>query len=301
MRNIWYLLAAALVVFGLAQTEFGQTAKAPAAEKEEFGLLYEVTGNDLKQPSYIFGTVHIVCPEDIFSLETLGSYIKKTDQLILELDMDNPAELQAVVAGMALPGGKTLKDFLAPEEYARVDQMFKEYLGNSVDNFAAVKPAMLQIMVATSPKFIGCAKPDSYETSLLKLAVQNDKSIEGLETAATQIEILDKQPFEKQAEALYEMSLDPDKAIGDFRNLLKTYKTQNAENLFLLLNQQMEGEREFQTALLDSRNAAWIPKIEEAVRAKPSFIAVGGGHLGGKKGILNLLREKGYRLRAIKL
>lgn len=301
MRNIWFCLAALLVVYGLVQTGTGQTAKLSAAEKEGFGLLYEVTGRDLQQPSYIFGTVHIVCPEDFFSLDTLDSYIKKTDRLILELDMDNPAELQAIVAGMALPGGKTLKDLLAPEKYSRVDQMFRQYMGNSVDNFAAVKPAMLQVMVATSPKFIGCAKPDSYETTLLKLAVQHGKSIEGLETAAAQIEILDKQPFEKQAEALYKMSLNPDKAIGDFRDLLKTYKTQNAENLFLLLNKQMEGEKEFQTALLDSRNSAWIPKIEKAVRAKPSFIAVGGGHLGGKKGILNLLRQKGYRLRAIKL
>ena len=53
--------------------------------------------------------------------------------------------------------------------------------------------------------------------------------------------------------------------------------------------------------LLDERNAKWIPVIEKNIALTPSFIAVGAGHLGGKKGVLNLLRKKGYKLTPIKI
>jgi uncharacterized protein YbaP (TraB family) len=56
-----------------------------------------------------------------------------------------------------------------------------------------------------------------------------------------------------------------------------------------------------QGVLLDDRNKDWIPKIEKAIGEKSSFIAVGGGHLGGKNGVVNLLRAKGYKVEAIKL
>ena len=44
-----------------------------------------------------------------------------------------------------------------------------------------------------------------------------------------------------------------------------------------------------------------LAKIEKAIREKTTFIAVGGGHLGGEKGVLNLLRKQGYTIEAIKL
>jgi len=37
------------------------------------------------------------------------------------------------------------------------------------------------------------------------------------------------------------------------------------------------------------------------ISEKPSFIVVGGGHLGGKNGVINLLKAKGYQVQAIKL
>jgi uncharacterized protein YbaP (TraB family) len=52
---------------------------------------------------------------------------------------------------------------------------------------------------------------------------------------------------------------------------------------------------------IDQRNKNWIPVIEKTIAVTPSFIAVGGGHLGGANGVVNLLRAKGYKLTPIKL
>lgn len=52
---------------------------------------------------------------------------------------------------------------------------------------------------------------------------------------------------------------------------------------------------------IDERNINWIPIIEKNIAVTPSFIAVGGGHLGGKNGVIRLLRKRVYTLTPIKL
>jgi len=56
-----------------------------------------------------------------------------------------------------------------------------------------------------------------------------------------------------------------------------------------------------ETQLVSSRNKTWVPKIDTMIKEKSSFIAVGGGHLGGKEGLVNALRGLGYKVEAIKL
>lgn len=273
-----------------------QSKKAAATN----GLLYKISGKNLKKPSYIFGTIHIICPNDMLSMEKLGGYLDQTDRLVMELDMDNAAEIQAMSKGLVIPDGKTLKDFLTAEQFAKIDEMFKSYMGISAENVKQIKPFALSMMIAANPKALGCS-PASYESSFLQAAIAKKKGVEGLETAASQFAVLGKTPTEKQAKDLYELSLNPQKSIDDLKKLLETYKLQNSEALYKYMNTQMKGTKGFQTSLLDDRNANWIPKLEKAINQKPTFIAVGGGHLGGKKGLLSLLKAKGYKLEVIKL
>ncbi len=49
--------------------------------------------------------------------------------------------------------------------------------------------------------------------------------------------------------------------------------------------------------LVDKRNENWIDDIEALISKDKTFIAVGVSHLGGEKGILNLLVLKGYALK----
>ncbi len=290
----------ALTAFVVVCTAIFNLSAQTKKVAETPGLLYKISGKDLKKPSYLFGTIHIVCPNDMFSMEKLNGYLDQTDRLIMEIDMDNAEEMQLMGKGVVMPGGKTLKDFLTAEQFAKVDEMFKNYMGISAENVKQVKPLFLALMVSTSPKALGCT-PGSYEASFLQAATGKKKEVEGLETVASQFAVLEKSPLEKQAKDLYEMSLNPQKSIDVFKKLVETYKTQNSDNLYIILDEQMKSEKDFQGVLLDDRNKNWIPKIEKAIGEKSSFVAVGGGHLGGKNGIVSLLRAKGYKVEAIKL
>ncbi len=297
------LLSAAFVISSFAVAN-AQQVKPKTSEKtaETSALLYRISGKDLKKPSYLFGTIHIICKPDMLPMDELNGYLDQTDRLVLEIDMDDQVEMQTMQKGLLIPGGKTFTEFLKPEQTAKIDELLKSMLGASVEQVKSLRPIMLQVMMMGSPKVIGCNPPSSYEMTFLQAAAQKKKPVEGLETVASQIEALDSQPLERQARQLYEAALDPEKGFGEFKKMLAIYKTQNSDALYELINNQMQVEdKDFQTRLVDNRNIAWIPKIEKIILEKPSFIAVGGGHLGGKNGVIKLLRAKGYQVQAIKL
>ncbi len=291
------LVVMLLALFAVFSTIHAQTMK-PA---ENSALLYEISGNGLKKPSYLFGTFHIICSGEMIQAEKLTNYIDKTEQLFLEVDFDDLAELQSIGKMPFLADGKTLNDFYTEEKYAKVGKLVQNALGAPIENFKNIKPLFLQIMAITSPKFLGCSQANSYDLSFLQYAQTKQKPVEGLETVAVQAATIDSIPLKKQADGLYQTALEPEKSSAEFKKLLEIYKTQNTDKLFEYMETQMKDDPAFQTNLLDKRNTAWIPKIEKAVKEKSSFIAVGAGHLGGKTGVLNLLRAKGYKVQAIKL
>jgi uncharacterized protein YbaP (TraB family) len=296
MKLLTLFTIAAVTVLG-SSTSLNAQSKSAAAQSS---MLYEVSGKGLAKPSYIFGTFHAICPTEMVPFESLDPYLARTDQMLMEIDMDDPAEIQSMTGGLMISGGKTLKDVLTPEQFVKVDEMIKSLLGYSAENVKMIKPMMLTVMALTSAKAIGCTAT-AYDLSLMQAAVAKKKPISGLETVASQLKVIDSRPLEKQAKDLYEMSLDPQKSIKQLKDLMATYKLGDPEKLIEVTNSQLKDDKDFQIKLLDDRNLAWVPKLETAFKEKPTFVAVGAGHLGGKKGVLQLLREKGYDVRPVKL
>jgi uncharacterized protein YbaP (TraB family) len=153
----------------------------------------------------------------------------------------------------------------------------------------------------TSPKVLGCQPPVVYDNFLAQTAAAAKMPVIGLETIEQQFAAIDSQPLEKQIKALSEAAANPEKGFGEFKTLYQNYLTQNSDDIYNLLVSQMTAEGYNLTKFVDERNVNWIPIIEKNIRLTPSFIAVGSGHLGGKKGVVNLLRAKGYKLKPIRL
>ena len=285
------------VLFSGSSTLSAQTKKV----REQPALLYEISGNGLKKPSYIFGTMHIICSEYMILPEKFDKYVGASERIIMELDFDDQTEMLSMSKAAYLPDGKMLADYYSAEQYAKVGELVKNFLGIPLENVKNFHPLILQTMITTSPKILGCSLPGSYEVSFMQTAAASKIPIEGLETVAMQIETINSNPLDKQAENLYKMALDPKKSVDEFRKLIEVYKSQDSDKLYEILQTELADDPTFEVNLLTKRNADWIPKIEKAVKENSSFIAVGSGHLGGKNGVLNLLKEKGYKLKPIKL
>lgn len=90
-------------------------------------------------------------------------------------------------------------------------------------------------------------------------------------------------------------------ARASYLKMVKLYQAQDLEGLTNIMKEDMPEEeyKLYEETFLVARNMNWIPVIEREARAKPTFFAVGAGHLGGNKGVLELLRQKGYTVRPV--
>lgn len=293
------MLLFALFIWAVLNISTAQ-AQSNKMKSENSALLYEISGRNLKKPSYLFGTIHMICEKDMFPAEKLKGYINQTEQMLLEFDMDDKALVQQALKYSMLADGKTVKNYLKPNEYSRIDALYKDYLGITFDNLQKFKPMISSAYLLSSPKIIGCQPPFVYDQFLAQTAVAQKMPVIGLETAEEQIAVIDSQTIEQQIRELNETAANPEKAINDFKILYRTYLTQSADELYNLVVRQFNALGYSQPRMLDRRNQNWIPVIEKNIAEKPTFIAVGSGHLGGEKGVIKLLRARGYKLTPIK-
>ena len=268
-------------------------------QAQDHALLYKVTGPGLAKPSYLYGTFHLVCPTDLNITDETKRAIGDAQQVYLELDMDDPAMMSGMMKAMMMTDGKTVKDLLKPDDYALLDNYLKQKMNMSLAQVGTMKPiALMSLMYMT---VLPC-QPASYDMTFAQMATKDKKEVLGLETIDAQLAALDKIPMEEQLKGLVDMARKPDEAKKEFNDLLTAYKAHDLAKLMSMMKtSQFSGGdfAQYEDNLLGERNANWIPVIEKAAKEKPTFFAFGAGHLGSPKGIVNLLRKRGYTVKAV--
>jgi len=267
------------------------------AQKLEKGLLWKISGNGLAKPSYLYGTMHITC--DATLNEYILAALDVTDQLYLELDMDDPNMQTEMMGTMAMKDGVTMKSLTTPEDYKIVDEFLKVNTGASADMLGTFKPFMVTAILY--PKMIDCPAK-SYEMSLVEVAKEQKEEVYGLETVAEQLAVFDAIPYKEQMDELVKTAKD--NMVKDKKELSEMMALYNTKDLNALLAFMDKSENKMMAShndvLLVNRNKNWIPKMEAIAKAKPTFFGVGAAHLAGENGVIKLLRKKGYKVEAVK-
>lgn len=283
MKKLALFLTLILTTFN-----FGQTAKK--------SLLYKITGNGLAKESYLFGTIHISC--DATLPKKVLTALDKTEQLCLELDMDDPNMQTEMVSNMMMKDGITIESMMTKEDFILVNDFFTKQSGFSLKMMNTIKPFALSAMLY--PKMLDC-EMQSFETELMNVSKSQNEEIIGLESIAEQLAVFDSIPYQSQVDELVKSAKsDLSKDKKELQEMLDLYKT---EDLEVLLKYTENSDKiltsGFMDDLLYKRNKNWIERIEKIAKKKPTFFGVGAAHLGGEKGVINLLRKKGYKVEAV--
>ena len=269
-----------------------------SAYAQDKALLYEVSGNSLAQPSYLYGTFHMLCPGDLQMSDATRKAMTEAKQLYLELDFDDPGLQISMVTSMMLSDGKNLRDFLMPDDYTVLDTYMRQNSGMGLAQVGMLKPlALMSLMYVALLK----CQPASYDLTFAELAGSDGKEVLGLETVEGQIALFDKVPIDEQLKELVDMARKPEEAQKEIAEMLAAYKAQDVEQIMKLIRESEfdGGIDNLQEEMLDNRNKTWIPIIEKAARDKATFFAFGAGHLGGTNGVVSLLRQKGYTVKGV--
>lgn len=306
MRN--FLGIALLLVSFLYSCNSSQKAVAQVAQEKSFAanenaLLWKVTGNELTETSYVFGTIHMIGKEDFFLTESMKTAFAASEKIVFEINMEEMSDMSVLfklMGKITMEGGKTLKDLVSDEDYKLVKAHF-DGLGLPLMFLEKMKPLFLSTFASgdVAPGDLQSGELKSYEMEFMEMAQKTKKEMDGLETIEFQLSMFDSIPYEAQAEMLVDAIKGADEGDDQFKQMVDLYKQQALPALYSMIEGDTEGVGEFEDLLLVGRNKNWIPLMEGMMKVKPTFFAVGAGHLGGKNGVVALLRKQGYTVTAV--
>lgn len=264
-----------------------------AQEAKNKSLLWKISGKELATYSFLYGTIHIICEDNIRINEAEIEAFASAQKVYLELDLDNPQLLEEM--RVSTKSTTHLKNHISAKGYNEIDDFFTHQLGYSMEAVGMVKPYYL--LSYTFKPSIGCEKPVSIEQLLVSEAKQQQKEIIGLETLQQQTEVFDKLNTRKQARLLLRQIRKKHLVGKNYKQILNFYQSGDVDALH---HQTIKSpSRRLNNRLLKKRNEAWVKNIVPALEQQSNFIAVGAAHLGGNKGLIQLLRKQGYTVEAV--
>ena len=263
-----------------------------AKQKNNNTLLWQVSGKGLQHSSFLFGTFHLMCREDIHFSNQLKEAVKASDEMYMELDMDDPSTLLSSMLYMNMKDGKKLSDFYTPEEYKKLQTYFTDSLGMPMMLLQRTKPYFLVALLY--PKMMNCTSPSGVEEELLKIAKEDKKEIKGLETVQFQASVFDSIPYGWQAKELMKNIDSFSVYKKEFDEMIHLYKNQQLDSMQNMLAKSGSGSAKYDNLLVNDRNKKWVKELNEIMKKESVFVAVGAGHLTGKYGLISLLKKEGY-------
>jgi uncharacterized protein YbaP (TraB family) len=267
---------------------FAQGIKAQDANS----LLWEISGNGLKSPSWLFGTYHLITSSFIDSFPLILNKLDSSKLVAGEIIMD--VEASGKVARAVIMKDSTLPQLMSKSDYELTAAYLREINGMNLALFDKMKPVVISTFIysALLPKINPGEAMDIY---FQDLARKKSKKLIGLESIDDQISVLfEGVSLKRQADMLVKLVKEKDKGKEATYKLNDCYRRQDLNCLASGLDTDTGFDASEMEHLLYQRNRNWMKILPGLLREQSCFIAVGAGHLPGDKGLLELLRKQGY-------
>ncbi len=262
---------------------------------QENNLLWEISGNQLEKPSYLFGTIHVICEEDYIMTPAISNSLKNVDTYFAELNL---ADISTMLKMQEyLKAEETLSKRITPKQYSELKHLLNEVFQLDIETFENLSD--FAIMSTIMLQSFDCKNKKIYELELMQQALFMKKKLDGLETVEEQVNAMSNST---NIDSILGMlrDLKTDKGASS-KKLIELYTSENIKEILNDFTKTSYIDAKSQKTLLDNRNKNWIPKMKQAMEGQSVFFAVGAAHLAGKKGVIRLLKKEGYTLKPIKL
>jgi uncharacterized protein YbaP (TraB family) len=256
--------------------------------------VWKVTGRN-GGIAYLGGSLHALRKTD-FPLP--AAYMRAFDassRMAFEVDAKALKESsESLVKAGKYPGSDSLKNHVDPRTYAYMRRLFG-LMNVPEESFAQFRPWFLVVLLQI--RSLHHAFPEEgVDDFFLKRAVKRSMPVVGLESVEEHAGVFSRMS-DRESEILLLINFIPSATAGGKDNVTKTWRRGDADALAARLRRESAEFPAFNERLVDARNRAWVPKIENFLASGHTyFVLVGAGHFGGNNGLLALLRAKGYQI-----
>lgn len=256
-------------------------------------VIWQLKHPDTPKPSYLLGTMHVKDKRAFQFVDKMQSLIEQSEAFAAEFDLD-AANQHVLGDAMNLPEGQSLVQGLKARHYKRLKRIFEAQTGMPLETFNDSKPFLVLNILTES--ILSNHHAQALDMTLWNFAKANEKIMLGVETYEEQISIIHKIPLDYQFKSL----VDSIKHFKPFRKLiLKAAKDYEAADIKKLYKSSRKSLGAMRKILLYDRNEIMATRIGGIALEQSTCFAVGAAHLSGKKGLIRLLKKRGFDLRPI--
>jgi len=252
---------------------------------------------------WLFGTFHLLPPDVQWRRAAIDEALNKSDVIVLEAPIDGEHQAKAAATIRQYANGdpaQSVGRVLKATDLVLVQKTAKQ-LGLSWAHLSRMQP-WLASMAMSRQLYVrqGFVPSNGIETVLTRDPRLKTKHWVYLETVEEQIGFLAHQPREVQVRMLRSTVNSVEKQPNIARHLYNAWSRGNDRAMEQLIeNNSNNAVPEVYDKFIVQRNNNWMKRIGVMLQDEQSyFVAVGAGHLVGKKGLVAQLRHKGWTVTA---
>lgn len=296
-REVFVRATASLLVALIALFAMG-TAHA---QGERRGFLFEIRKGS--QASLLFGTIHVGRPDFYPLPPSRMSHLSRIDALVLEADITDLVRAATATQKYAMygPGEDGLDKRLPADTLKRAEAVLA---GHGIDPrpMMRLKPWMLgsvlALFEAAQAGYVQGMAAESWLTGLAKAGNRPILEFEGIEQ---QFSLFETAPWPTQVAFLDEAlrAVQTKTARREIDRIVQAWATADRAELERLLAelqaQTTIGARFTVDTIVFGRHPAMVRRIEALMADGRNYLfAVGSLHLVGPRGLVEMLRARGY-------
>lgn len=248
---------------------------------------------------YILGSVHFLKKENYPLSRSIENAFNDAKKLVLEIDLEKvslEAQQQMMLKG-TYEGDKTLQGSISTEAFTLAGKRTRE-LGLDIQLLNNFKPWYVALTIVTLKlQKLGFDPNYGIDRYFFSKAKAAKKEIIGFETIEYQISLLDQMAPRAQELMLLQTLRGLDVMEKEFNKIVSAWTSGDVKTVETLLLTSFKEFPEVHEKLIGERNRSWFNKIETFLAQGENYVVVvGAGHLVGKDGIIEMLKERGYSI-----
>jgi uncharacterized protein YbaP (TraB family) len=279
---------------------FALVALAACAHAESY--LWEVSS--LTNRIYLFGTVHAGRKDWYPLAPAVERAFEDSAVLVVEADITDTNAMTRSTAAMVYAAPDVLKRHVSPDDYARFVRLLPRY-AIAEKQVERLKPFMaVSMLVFSEWERSGFLPENGVDAYLIRKAKAELKPVVEIEGVEAQIRLMESLS-DAENRALFKGTIDALETgltSEQVKGMMAAWQTGDPDRLLAVAreyNDRVEGASAFEDKFVWSRHPDMLAKIEGYLNESKDrcFVAVGSLHLAGPRGLVELLRKKGYIVR----
>jgi uncharacterized protein YbaP (TraB family)/L-rhamnose mutarotase len=270
----------------------GQSKKYPA-------LLWEISGNGLKKSSYLYGTMHVSNKVAFHLSDQFFDALKSVD--VVALETDPSIWLQNMETYGMFDEFKLNSSYYGGSLYNFYKDAFKLHTPNNkvYAGLMSINPDIINGLLYRKNQFKENFEESTYiDLFIYQCAAKMGKQICSLEDFRSSIVKGKLADFRDEGP---ESEIEDGRSGGwdIFKKIEDAYRKGDLDALDSL-NHRTGASKNYQKYLLDDRNVFFVRTIDSILKKQQTlFAGMGAAHLPGEKGVIEMLRSKGYTVKPV--